>query len=75
MNTERTVSVALAFGWIMSYSSETLRSLSARIGKLTVVDWVSLMSSIHLLCDSLPSTDSASTFTLRLANSSASLAV
>ncbi|CFN69309.1 Uncharacterised protein [Bordetella pertussis] len=74
-NTERTVRVALALGWIMSYSSDTLRSSSARMGKLTVVDCVSLMSSIHLVCESTGSTDKASTLTLRLANSPASLAV
>jgi hypothetical protein len=59
----------------MSYSVATLRSESAMIGKLTRVFCVSLMSSIHFLCDSTGSTDSAMTLTLRLANSSLSLAV
>ena len=45
------------------------------IGKLTRVFCVSLMSSIHLRCESTGSTDSAITFTLRFANSSFSLAV
>ncbi|MCY1376502.1 hypothetical protein D9M69_639950 [compost metagenome] len=75
MNSERTVRVSLAFGWIMSYSWETLRSPSARIGKLTVVDCVSLMSRIQPWCDSTPSTDSAIALTPRRANSSFSLAV
>ena len=47
-NTERTVSVSLAFGWIMSYRSATLRSGSPIIGKFTGVPWVSPMSPSHL---------------------------
>src|SRR5437899_3225965 len=39
------------------------------IGKFTVVFCVSLMSSIHFLCESTGSTDNAITLTLRLANS------
>ena len=74
-NSERTVSVAFAFGWIMSYSIDTFRSASAMIGKLTRVFCVSLMSSIQRLCDSTGSTDSATTFTLRFAKSSLSFAV
>src|SRR5471032_769422 len=74
-NKERTVRVSLAFGWIRSYRSDTLRSASARIGKLTTVFWVSLMSSIHLWCESTGSTDRAMALTPRLANSSLSLAV
>src|SRR5690606_39972473 len=46
-NTERTVAVADAFGCIISYSSATLRSLSAMIGKSTSAFWVSLISLIH----------------------------
>ena len=41
MNTERTVSVSLAFGWIMSYRFATLRSGSARIGKPAASDGMS----------------------------------
>ena len=52
MNTLRTVALASEFGWIMSYSVATLRSASARIGKLTVVFWVSLMSAIQAACES-----------------------
>src|ERR1700761_5922729 len=59
----------------MSYSSATLRSLSARIGKPTLAACVSLMSLIHSLCDSALSPDNAIVFTLRLSNSLASLAV
>src|SRR5689334_17892790 len=72
---ERTVAVALAFGWIMSYKVETLRSASAMMGKLTLVFCVSLMSLIHFLCESTGSTESAITLTFLLANSSLSLAV
>src|SRR5690606_22730815 len=75
MNSERTVRVSLALGWIRSYRSETLRSASAMIGKLTAVFCVSLMSSIHLICESTGSTDRAMALTPRLANSSLSLAV
>src|SRR5690606_39570773 len=74
-NSERTVRVSLALGWIRSYSSDTVRSASARIGKFTRVFWVSLMSSIHWMWDSTGSTDRAMALTLRLANSSFSLAV
>src|SRR6266702_1624284 len=59
----------------MSYSSDTLRSPSARIGKPTLAACVSLMSLIHSLCDSLLSTDNAIVFTLRLSNSLANFAV
>src|SRR5690606_34926338 len=45
------------------------------IGKLTAVFCVSLMSSIHLMCESTGSTDRAMALTPRLANSSLSLAV
>lgn len=45
------------------------------IGKLTLVFCVSLISLIQPLCDSTESTDSAIALTLRLANSSFSLAV
>src|SRR4249920_2420380 len=75
MNTDRTVKLSLALGWIMSYRVETLRSASARIGKLTLVFWVSLMSLIQPLWESTGSTDSASTLALRLANSDLSFAV
>jgi hypothetical protein len=46
-NTDRTVVLALAFGWIMSYRAETLRSGSAITGKVTGVPWVSPMSPSH----------------------------
>src|SRR5690554_1009395 len=75
MNTERTVAVVLALGWIMSYKVDTLRSSSARMGYSTLVFWVSLMSSIHLRCDSASSTDTAITLALRLANSPDTIAV
>src|SRR5580658_5680783 len=44
------------------------------IGKLTVVDWVSLMSLTQLLCESIGSTLTARTLVLRAANWSFSLA-
>ncbi|MNO95939.1 hypothetical protein D3C76_875960 [compost metagenome] len=45
------------------------------MGKLTWVSWVSLMSSIHFTWEATGSTESARTFTPRLAKSSLSLAV
>src|ERR1700733_11705737 len=44
------------------------------IGKLTVVDWVSLMSLTQLLCESIGSTLTARTLVLRLVNWSFSFA-
>jgi hypothetical protein len=44
MNTERTVAVSLAFGWIMSYFVAIDRSGSAIIGKFTSAPVTSLMS-------------------------------
>src|SRR5258707_10998446 len=69
MNTERTVALSSALGWIMSYAMATFRSESAMIGKFMVQDWVSLMSLIQRWCDSSGSTLMAITFALRLANS------
>src|SRR5471032_1242422 len=74
-NSERTVAVADISGWIMSYSVDTLRSVSAMMGKPTTVCWVASMSLIQLVCDSAGSTDSAIALTLRLSNSGLSLAV
>jgi hypothetical protein len=75
MNTLRTVALASEFGWIMSYSAATLRSASARIGKLTVVFCVSLMSLTQLPWESSGSTLTAIGCTPRRANSPASAAV
>src|SRR5690554_320388 len=75
INSERTVRVSLALGWIRSYNWDTLRSASAMMGKVTWVFWVSLISSIQRWWDSTGSTLRASTLTPRLANSSLSLAV
>src|SRR6202034_2391299 len=74
-NSERTVAVVLALGWIRSYSSLTLRSASAMIGNLTCTCCEKLMSSIHFWCDSTESTESAITLTSRLPNSCWSEAV
>ena len=73
-NTERTVRVSFALGWIMSYRSETLRSGSAIIGKLTASPWVSSMSFSQLTWESTGSTDRPMTLTLRLSNSPFSFA-
>src|SRR5690554_5310382 len=74
-NSERTVRVLSALGWIMSYSLATLLSWSAMIGKLTLQPWVSLMSLIHSLWESTGSSLRAIALTLRLPNSPFSLAV
>ena len=74
-NKDRTVAVSDWFGWIMSYSVDTLRSASAMIGKPTTVCWVSSISDIQVRCLSAGSTDSATALTLRLSNSGFSFAV
>src|SRR5690348_6801727 len=75
MNTLRTVALTSEFGWIMSYSAETWRSASARIGISTVARWVSLMSASHGGSDSIGSTLTAMRLTPRRANSAPSAAV
>ena len=67
--TDLTVKLDNAFGWIISYNSETFLSSSAIIGKLTVVFCVSLMSFTHPLCESRLSTERAATLTFLLSNS------
>src|SRR5690606_19542197 len=74
-NTERTVAVADAFGWIISYNSATLRSLSAIIGKSTSQFCVSLISFIQLRWSSTGSTLNANTLTFRFSNSDFNCAV
>src|SRR3989442_404146 len=68
-NTDRTVMLSAALGWIMSYSMAVFFSGSAIMGKFTVQFWVSLMSLVHPLCDSRGSTLMASTLTPRFSNS------
>ena len=67
--TDRTVSVSLAFGWIMPYSEATFRSGSPMIGKFIVVRCVSSMSPIQPLCDFTSSTLTAMTLQFRFSNS------
>ena len=73
-NTDRTVIVSLAFGWIMSYRPATFRSGSAIIGKFTACPVTSSMSPSHFRCDSTGSTLSPMTFAPRLSNSGFSFA-
>ena len=54
----------------MPYSTATLRSVSASRGNRTSQWLISLMSRIQSWWCSMVSTDSASTFVLRFANSS-----
>src|SRR5438128_7937534 len=68
-NTDRTVMLSAALGWIMSYSMAVFFSGSAIMGKFTVQCCVSLMSFVHPLCDSSGSTLIAITLTPRFSNS------
>src|SRR5438445_3013399 len=68
-NTDRTVMLSAALGWILSYSMAVFFSGSAIMGKFTVQCCVSLMSLVHPLCDSSGSTLIAITLTPRFSNS------
>src|SRR3569832_12924 len=68
MKTERTVAVSLASGWIIPYRVDTLRSASPRMGKYSLVDWVSSLAPGHFWWEATSSTLTAMTLTFRLSN-------
>src|SRR5690554_5057587 len=74
-NTDLTGAVVDAFGWIMPYSSATLRSGSAITGKFTVVFWVALISFTQPSCELKSLTLTKITLVFLLSNSSFNCAV